>query len=451
MQDHNELFSALINLRDFNELKEIKRLFIQYLLAVEAQGLEVTPLRQVFLSLCSMRVKDDETINFRQDVIIPIGKFQLSCEQQMMDHSAKAKELISQLTTKERYAISDRIQQYYSLPDPHPSPTVSEIYRLIDNKNTSMVFIPLITNALNATFQIYFFDILAKDIMRIISNHLECRDIKNLALACHQSYNYRLFKSLLNEPMFLNSVLNADPQRAEKILLQCRMQSKNWWKCILAKTSGKEPCGRVWNKVSALEYLTFIGDTYFRKRLLAFIPAEGADQACQQIKNVKLFGLEGQEQHAPLYAFIDICDNPFFLKSSGSGRFLTMSDFFKEIGRLQYQLSCFGWQWLCDNKPFEPDSPSWDWEPSRELTVNGKPFSIAHSLLRESYHIYKREDGNWSVEPPRVYLGPSSIYLHFQIVKNMFEMVINKDSAALIIEIESLEQLNSLSNLEFKT
>jgi len=378
---YEKLFHLLLTADKTNSLDDLelaRPFFWNYLLIAEEHGLDTSLLHAAYVKLVSLINNPlDESISFYGDVIIPVGRFQIRYEQEWLNTVEQTKALAIHSSDDHSYHAMDALLQTKKIPG----------FIAQEIKDT----------ALNFAFQVHVFAFIPADIMSSIFVLLELKEISRLSQTCRRYYSHGLFQiQLMENGKLLDYSLKANPKAAMKLLDKLKMQSPDdWWKCILKKSSGTEPCGRKWKSISALEFLTFNGDFCFRRKLLSSIPQEGYVEALEQIMGVINHGLEGRKRHAPIAKLIFSCDfyvdnydnYNYFSNKIYSSKISKEYHCIKYIGKPQYEASCFGLQLLCDEDFNSNGKELMKGPPQRELWLDRKRFMFVNSGLGESFYI----------------------------------------------------------------
>jgi hypothetical protein len=186
-----------------------------------------------------------------------------------------------------------------------------------------------------------------RDVIFIIALQLQLHEL--LPLTQTSKIFWHLFHYKLPERNPLLYVMKADERGTDNSLMKLKAHDTHNWECVLKKMPSKEPCGRNWKSVSPLEYAAWIGDTFMVTMLLDHVPTEGLQQALDQLRAVKDYGLEHGPHMAPFYALINAYNHYITHFSQFNNWYERKIYCIKTIGVLQRCLSSFGLQWFCDD------------------------------------------------------------------------------------------------------
>lgn len=222
--------------------------------------------------------------------------------------------------------------------------------------------------------------LLPSELLSIIGNFADAKTLSNFSLSSPQYY--MLFKPIVSAKRLLEAVFNGDLDNQATTLIESISDESS--DCILKKVYGIEPCGRTWQAVSSLQFTTWIGDSALIIKLLAKVPANKKDIALSQLIEVRDQGLEHGKHMAPFRALIAGYQQmsrkePLFIDNQT--RYNTWRN---TITPLQFQLSIFGLQWLCD--PVRYFSEERKFEPKRSLQLTtGEILHGGEIKLKDSF------------------------------------------------------------------
>jgi len=408
ISDYENLFAALLQANSTNSVADLRAaqpLFWDYLSIAEKHGIDTSLLHSAYLKLITLiNHPNDESISLYGDVIIPVGKLQFRYEQEFSDIVEETKKYAVRLS---KHELIDNKTSEKNIS----WPVIDKLFQ--DKKIPDFIAWEIKDHALDYVFQMHLFEFLHAEIMHYIFAYLKTNEIAKITQTCRRYHSYGLFQiTLMEKGRLLDLALKADPDRAEKYLNSLKAISPHdWWRCILKKAPGVEPCGRRWKSISALEFLTFNGDFCFRRLLLNAIPQEGYVQALEQIVNVKEKGLEGHKRHLPIRAlsnqYQDFYDN-FEL--------IIAADYNQCFGEFQNAATLFVLQLLCDQDFISNNDELLIRPPFRELWIDGKPFYFdsRSNKLGQTFYIRPSEQGAkavYSSAPDKEHMGIMSLIL----------------------------------------
>lgn len=161
----------------------------------------------------------------------------------------------------------------------------------------------------------------------------------------------------------LREVMDGNPLGVERLL------RKFTGDCIVIQIMGIEANGRVWEKVSPLEFAAWAGDVELVQLLMSQVPKDETEKALSQLNKLEL---EGSEHGYPMLPFL-ILRNTYGsyreIYNSLSEQELSEGAVLK-LGGAQRQLPVVGLQWYCDRVSFDKMKPiDFHREPSRSCEV----------------------------------------------------------------------------------